>query len=182
MTHNNTYMNMFKAENSNVSFEISLTISLEDPTRSEHLNEDVIYKNSFQSIKSNKNIITAACLHSMTIGAEFGKYVRNDFIIRCRQSTTNPAEIKRYCNLLNWLEQPFILDPPKNHMHQGSDKFMMAIYMHNQIVFYANVFFPYKLKIFGILCYGKRSLMKFIPRVHNINDVPYGETDTIVRQ
>ena len=42
-------------------------------------------------------------------------------------------------------------------MHQGSS-------MHNQGVFGANVFFPYKRKVWGMASYGENSFMRFIPR------------------
>ena len=58
------------------------------------------------------------CLHSITIGEKFGKYVRTDRIILYRIFTTNSAEIKRYCNLFKWIEPYFIKYSPKNHMHQ----------------------------------------------------------------
>ena len=113
MSYNNTYMNMFEAESSIVSSEIKIEnmpmsssimspmISCNDPTGSGPLMDDVVYKNSFQSIKCAANVMSAACLHSITIGEKFGKFVRNDKIILCHISTTNPAEIKRYCNLLS---------------------------------------------------------------------------------
>ena len=187
MNYNNTYMNMFEAESSNESYKINIEnlptsssimspmISRKDPSRSGSLIEDVLYKISFKSIKCDTNVMSAACLHSITIGEKFGKYVRNDRIILCRISTTNPAEIKRYCNLFKWIEPYFIEYSPKNHMHQGSSMFMMGIYMHNQVVFSANVFFPYKRKVFGMASYGENSFMRFIPRDRNMKDIPYGE-------
>ena len=187
MNYNNTYMNMFEAESSNESYKINIEnlptsssimspmISRKDPSRSGPFMEDILYKNSFQSIKCAPNVMSAACLHSISMGEKFGQYVRNDRIILCRQSTTNPAEIKRYCNLFEWIEQYFIDNAPKNHMHQGSSMFMMGIYMHNQVVFSANVFFPYKRIKWGMTCYGREPFMRFIPRDRNLYDIPYGE-------
>ena len=166
MNYNNTYMKIFEAESSNASSETNIEnlptsssimspmIPRKDPSRSGPLMEDILYKNSFQSIKCATNVMSAACLHSITIGEKFGKFVRNDRIILCRISTTNPAEIKKYCNLFKWIEPYFIEYSPKNHMYQGSSMFIMGIYMHNQVVFSANVFFPYKRKVNGLL-WGK---------------------------
>ena len=119
--------------------------------------------------------MSAACLHSISIGEKFGKFVKNDRIILCRISTTNPAEIKRYCNLFKWIEPYFIEYSPKNHTLQGSSMFMMGIYMHNQVVFSANVFFSYKRKVWGMASNGENSFMRFIPRDRNMKDIPYGE-------
>ena len=77
----------------NSSSIMSPMISRKDPTRSDPLMKDVLYKNSFQSIKCATNVMSAACLHSITIGEKFGKFVKNDIIIKCRQSTTNPKVI-----------------------------------------------------------------------------------------
>ena len=107
MNYNNTYMNMLEAESSNASSEINIEdlptsssimspmMPSKDPSRSGPFMEDI------QSIKCAPNVMSAACLHSITMGEKFGQYVRNDRIILCRQSTTNPAEIERYCNYIS---------------------------------------------------------------------------------
>ena len=51
---------------------------------------------------------------------------------------------------------------------QESYASMMGIYMHNQVVFSANVFFPYKRKVWGMASYGENSFMRFIPRDRNM--------------
>ena len=85
MNYNNTYMNMFEAESSNASSGISIedlpmsssimspTIFRKDHTRSGPSMEDVLYKNSFQSIKCAANVMFAACVHSITMGGEIWK-------------------------------------------------------------------------------------------------------------
>ena len=60
-------------------------------------------------------------------------------------------------------------------MHQGHEQFMMAIYMHNQVVFCANVFFLYKCKYFGAFYYSGHAFMNFRPKDLNKYDKPYGE-------
>ena len=52
---------------------------------------------------------------------------------------------------------------------------MMGIYMHNQVVFSANVFFPYTRKVWGMASYEVGSFMRFIPRDRSLRDIPYGE-------
>ena len=47
-------------------------ISRKDPSRLRSLMEDVLYENSFKSIKCDTNVTSAACLHSITIGEKFG--------------------------------------------------------------------------------------------------------------
>ena len=62
-------------------------------------------------------------------------------MIKCRRPTTELGKVRRYFNSFHWIELPCMLDTPQNHMHQQHDKFMMAAYLHNQVVFCANVFF-----------------------------------------
>ena len=61
---------MFKAESSNASFEINIgnlhtsssimspMLSRKDPSRSDSLMEDVLYKNSYKSIKCDTNVMS----------------------------------------------------------------------------------------------------------------------------
>ena len=119
--------------------------------------------------------ISSACLHSQAIGDRFGVYVNEDRILKCRRSTTDNGKARYYCNLFNWIESPFMHNIPRNYMHQGHDQFMMAIYMHNQVVFSANVFFPYKRLAYGAFYYNKNAFMKFRPKDLNKYDRPYGE-------
>ena len=151
---NSTYMNMFEAENNIEQQSISISdvkvnstmlspmLSRKDPTRAEPIDENEDYQKTFESIKGG-NVMSSACLHSQAIGERFGVYVNEDRILRCRRSTTVNGKARYYCNLFNWIESPFMHNIPRNYMHQGHDQFMMAIYMHNQVVFCANVFFPY---------------------------------------
>ena len=66
-------------------------------------------------------------------------------------------------------------------MHQGHEQFMMAIYMHNQVVFSANVFFPYKRLAYGAFYYNKNAFMKFRPKDLNKYDKPYGDNGLLRR-
>ena len=70
-----------------------------------------------------------------------------------------------------------MLDTPQNHMHQRHDKFMMAAYMHNQVVSCANVFFfnPYKRSLCGVFYYDNRAFMNFRPKDHDLYDRPYNK-------
>ena len=184
--NNNTYMNMFEAENNIEQQFISISdikvnstllspmLSRKDPTRAEYIDENEEYKRSFKSIKGG-NVMTSACLHSQAIGNKFGVYVNEDRILKCRRSTTDKSKARYYCNLFNWIKSPFMENIPRNYMHQGHNQFMMAIYMHNQVVFSANVFFPYKRLAYGAFYYNKNAFMLFRPKDLNKYDRPYGE-------
>ena len=75
MNYNNTYMYMFEAESSNASSEIntenlptsssimSPMIFRKDPTGSGLLMEDVLYKNSFKSIKYKCDVCCVSTLN-----------------------------------------------------------------------------------------------------------------------
>ena len=153
---------------------LSPMLSRKDPTRAEPIDENEEYQKSFKSIKEG-NVMSSACLHSQAIGERFGVYVNKDRILRCRRSTTVNGKARYYCNLFNWIESPFMHNIPRNYMHQGHDQFIMAIYMHNQVVFCANVFFPYKRKSYGAFYYSEHAFMKFRPKDLNKYDKPYGE-------
>ena len=183
---NSTYMNMFEAESNIVPQSISLQqieidstilspmITRKDPMRAENIDENEEYNNSFKSIKGG-NVISTACLHSRAIGDKFGVYVNEDKIIKCRRSTTDKSKARYYCNLFNWIESPVMNDIPRNYMHQGHDKFTMAIHMHNQVVFCANVFFPYKRNYRGAFYYDKHAFVNFRSKDFNLHDKLYEE-------
>ena len=96
-------MNMFEAESNIVPHSISLKqieinstilspiISRKDPTRTETIDENEEYNNSFKSIKGG-NVMSTACLHSRAISDKFGVYVIEDKIIKCRRSTTDKGK------------------------------------------------------------------------------------------
>ena len=97
-------MNMFEAESNIVPHSISLKqieinstilspiISRKDPTRTETIDENEEYNNSFKSIKGGNVMSTTACLHSRAIGDKFGVYVIEDKIIKRRRSTTDKGK------------------------------------------------------------------------------------------
>ena len=185
-TSTSTYMNMFEAESNIEQQSISISdikvnstllspmLSRKDPTRAETIDENEDYQRSFKSIRGG-NVMSSACLHSQAIGDRFGVYFNEEKILKCGRSTTDNGKARYYCNLFNWIESPFMQNIPRNYMHQGHDQFMMAIYMHNQVVFSANVFFPYKRLAYGAFYYTKHSFMKFRPKDLNQYDRPYGE-------
>ena len=119
--------------------------------------------------------MSTACLHSRAIGDKFGVYVNEEKIIKCRRSTTDKGKARYYCNLFNWIESPVMINILRNYMHQCHDQFMMAIYMHNQVVFCANVFFPYKRNYRGAFFYDRHAFMNFRPKDFNLHDKPYRE-------
>ena len=102
-------------------------------------------------------------------------------MIKCRRPTTELGKVRRYFNSFHWIELPCMLDTPQNHMHQQHDKFMMAAYLHNQVVFCANVFFLYKRKYFGAFYYSEHAFMKFRPKDLNKYDKPYGNNGLLRR-
>ena len=183
---NSIYKNMFAAASNNVPQSLSIQqievnstilspkITRKDPTRAETIDENDEDDNPFKSMKGG-NVMSTACLHSLTIGDRFGVYVNEDRILRCRRSTTNKGKARYYCNLINWIESPLMHDIPQNYMHQGHDQFMMSIYMHNQVVFCANVFFPNKRNYRGGFYYDKHAFMNFRPKDFNLHNKPYGK-------
>ena len=125
--------------------------------------------------------MSSAWLPSQAIRERFGVYVNGDRILKGRRSTTDNGKARCYCNLFNWIESPFTYYIPRNYMHQGHEQFMMAIYMHNQVVFCANVFFLYKRKYFGAFYYSEHAFMKFRPKDLNKYDKPYGDNGLLRR-